>query len=322
MMRIAVAGTGHMALDVGAALAAAGLDVTFVGRSDERLADLERRVRRRLRATAPSSERSPGPVSYGLLGSRALEVDALLELTREDVPTKREILDALSPHLPPEALRLTGSSSILPSALGPGVVGFHPFQPQELTRLVEIVWPTPFPEASADRVRDLARTAGWRAIEEDEDRAFAVNRLLLPVQALAVQAVLDGWDPEAVDAATRSDLLPAGQLTMLDTIGLDVVLYAVRAYLDRSDPVAARSLAPLAAGVHALVAEGRRGRKGRSGFLRTCRQAVTTDLLSPDDLSLALHALFGWEGNLPAPPDVPPTVSPDTSPGAPGAARG
>jgi 3-hydroxyacyl-CoA dehydrogenase len=328
--RIVVAGSGKMARDVGMYFLGRGLPVTWLSRSRERLDDLVRWVRRQLRHREGAAE--PGFFVVGDPGVPRAEV--FIECINEDEGDKRALLLALDEVVPDDAVRVTSSSSIFPDALHARCAGLHFFYPVEMTGFVEAVFPPGYPEASRQRVLALLADTRLECIEEaGREEAFAVNRLLLPVQAEAMRAVIEGWDPRAVDEATVSPALPVGQLTLMDSIGLDVVAPAVGNFTSTSTSEgrlcaeAAAQYAPLRDGLARLLAAGKRGRKNRDGllvgaalpfertrdgapaelaarcqclFVNTCHHALERGLLTAAQLALALESLFGWDRGLEA----------------------
>jgi 3-hydroxyacyl-CoA dehydrogenase len=328
--QIVIAGSGKMARDVGMFFIGRGHPVAWLSRSADRLADLERWVRRQLRHLAAPAE----PVFFVVGDAGVPRADVFIECINEDEGDKRALLRALEDVVPADAVRVSSSSSIFPGALHDRCAGLHFFYPVELTGFVEAVFPPGFPEEGRRRLRALLADTRLECIEEEgREEAFAVNRLLLPVQAEAMRAVIEGWDPRAVDEATVSPVLPVGQLALMDSIGLDVVGPAVSNFTSTSTSTcrlgeeAAAQYAPLREGLARALALGKRGKKNRDGllmgaplpferthdgapaelaarcqclFVNTCHHALERGLLSEAQLALALEALFGWERGLEA----------------------
>jgi len=194
----------------------------------------------------------------------------------------------------------------------------HLFYPVELTRFAELVLPAGYPAPRRERLLDFVRRSGLDFLEQDACSAFAVNQLLLPLQAECLRSLRDGCPSAVLDDATVCPLLPVGQLSLLDAIGLDVALPAVRNYLDRMTPELERDLAPLRAGLETLVDLGKRGGKNGDGlccgaplpwpvdasrkvepamlrrlFLNACLHAVDRGLIGRAELDRVLGAVFG-----------------------------
>jgi len=239
-----------------------------VSGSAERLEALERRVRRIL-ALLSDPEGVEGSVSFLLQGSAVPpDVDVVFEATAESLEAKRQAWNAAAAAVSGGALRLTNSSSILPSAINGLTAGLHVFHPVELTGFAEIVVPDRCSAEKRDLVLALADRWGLTCAIQTEQNAFALNRLLLPLQVEVLRALMAGLPPVLVDGCSCSDMLPQGQLAMMDGVGLDVLHAAASNYVCRMPGEAAAEYAPLLDGIASLLAMGKRGRKNNDGLLR------------------------------------------------------
>ena len=187
----------------------------------------------------------------------------VVEAVAEDLDVKTEIHQLLSRVLEPEVLVATTTSSLPVSAIAAGsgrpdrFAGLHVFNPVEKMKLVELAFPA---EATADtrsRFHRLCDHLGKTAIEVPESPGFVVNRLLFPYLFHAVSlAERQGLRPEAVDTCMKLGAgHPMGPLELLDYVGLDV-----------SAAIAESIGVEVPERVHALIAEGRLGRKSKAGF--------------------------------------------------------
>ena len=316
--RILIVGSGKMARNVGLFLAGRGYATSWVSRDAARLGALESWARKRLRRFTPLGS-GPEAATFHRAGDSGLPAaDVVIEAVDEQAASKRQALAALPAALRAEALLVSLSSSILPGEIDAACAGLHVFYPVELTRLVELIVPAGYPAERHQRLRALADDLGLDAVEQDERSAFAVNQLLLPLQAECLRALADGCSPAELDQDTISALLPVGQLTLLDAVGLDVVLPAVRNYLGRMPAEQASDLMPLVTGLAELVELGKRGSKngdglcagkalpwpvvpgrrlgpelGRRLFLNGCARALDRGMLDRGALDRALAAVFG-----------------------------
>jgi 3-hydroxyacyl-CoA dehydrogenase len=325
--KVIIAGSGKMARDVGMFFLGRGHDVAWLSRDAARLDSLAAWVRKRIARLAGIVPCwSPGEPGFFVVGDPAIpDADVFIESINEELEEKRALLAALDRVIPPGAMRLTGSSSILPDAIHPACAGLHFFYPVELTGLVEAVFPDDYHGPDRERVIALLRRSELEHIEEAPAAAFSVNRLLLPVQNECFRALAAGVPAPEVDRASVSPVLPLGQLVLMDSIGLDVVYPAVKNFTMRVSPDLALQYAPLVDGLRSCLEMGKRGHKNHDGlmlgaplpwcghvacdeetrrnlgemlqalFVNTCFHAVEHRLLSPRDLELALCSLFGWD---------------------------
>lgn len=334
--QILIAGSGKMARDVGSFFLGRGHQVAWLSRDAGRLAKLERWVHKRIRRIESLREDLGGelgptgePSFFELGSSKIPRAEVFIECINEAEEDKRIVLEALDGVIPDDAIRVTNSSSIFPDALHAECAGLHFFYPVEMTGFVEAVFPEGFSEERRRRLLSLLEDTRLECIEEETDSAFAVNRLLLPVQAETMGMIIDGWNPRRVDEASSSPILPVGQLTLMDSIGLDVVYPAVCNFMGRMDDQVASLYEPLRDGLRQLLDLGKLGKKNKDGFLmgselpwsirdesegdleygivgdrlrclfvNTCFHAIERDLIASEKLTLALTALFGWEREL------------------------
>jgi len=173
------------------------------------------------------------------------------------------------------------------------------------------VTPVGLPESARAALSDFVARTGLKPIHQSEGTAFAVNRLLVPLQERCLELLRAGAPPDTVDEASRSRLLPIGQLTLLDAVGLDTAAAALAWY-------GVPSSSPLRAGLEELVRLGKLGQKNSDGlrcgrplpwshpqaatpsavdleriFSETCERFLAAGELSGADLQVALAGLFG-----------------------------
>ena len=322
-----VAGTGRMGLDSGLFFLRRGWRVTWLSGDPGRRDEFARRIARELRRL---EDADPGAARAGAAQVLLLDdpgdlaetgPDLFLEAVREDVVQKRSVFSHIAPLLAAQTPLATTSSSILPGEIHPRCLGAHCFFPLEITRLVEAVIPRDAGDREAAALLEILRGVGLHVIVQSPSNAFAVNRLLLPLQAEAVRALRAGWPAAVVDSASATPLAPYGQLALMDAVGLDVIAAAVANYCRRLPPGEAQDYAELGEILEALLASGKRGKKNRNGFLSgsplawvidgpspgeaaeladdfralaaiTCSRAIESGDIGLEDLRLAFSSLF------------------------------
>lgn len=268
--RLLLLGSGKMARNIGVFFLRKGWSVSWISRDPSRLAQLERAIEkhvRRLRRLEPGQAEK---IETRFFPPRAADIpkpDVVIESINESLEDKRGIVAALGGLITGDTLLLSNSSSIMPQEIHAGCMGVHFFYPVELTGFVEIIFPDHCPRAAREKTVELVMGCGFQAIVQSAKSAFAANRLLLPLQAEAFRLLRAGIRPEDVDEVSASDILFAGQLSMMDGIGLDVIHASVPNYLGRMPPEEAADYEPLKAGLAALVESGKRGGKNRDGLL-------------------------------------------------------
>ena len=275
--RVGVVGTGTMAGGIVEVFAKAGYDVTYVGRSQEKVdgvratiaKSLEKAIQRgRLEETARDG------VLARLTGSTRLddlaEVDIVVEAIAEDLTVKTALFENLDEICKPGAILATTTSSLPVIALAGAtrrpqdVIGMHFFNPAPVMKLVEVVSTVSTADEVAETVRALCASVGKVAVSCGDRAGFIVNALLFPYLNDAVKMLEAHYaSADDIDTAMKYGCaLPMGPFELLDVVGNDVSLAIQRElYLEFREPGFAP--APL---LEHLVTAGYLGRKTQRGF--------------------------------------------------------
>ena len=324
--RILIAGTGKTGHDIGRFLLKRGHAVTWLFRDGTHRARLEARLEKDLRRMARSGiDLSTDQAAVREYSAPELTPPQIfIESVSESIEAKQAVFKRVAHLLSNEVLLLSNSSSLLPSEIHPRCIGMHCFYPLELSGSVELVLPAACHPDMEARATELATTSGLTVIRQDSHNAFAVNRLLLALQAECLRALASGLAAEAVNEASASDLLPIGQLQLIDSIGLDTVGASVANYLRRMPTDSAADYRELDEGLRLLDGLGKQGKKNGNGFLlgtplpwnsmqpdpgdlhqrllylfiNSCYCFVETGAISRTDLDEALKAILGSQRQL------------------------
>jgi 3-hydroxybutyryl-CoA dehydrogenase len=239
LLRIGVIGAGQMGRGIAHVCALAGLDVTIADINPDALArakdgieaNLGRQVARgRIgeddKGAALSRIRTTSDL--GALGT----VDMAIEAATENEVIKRDVYKKLVPHLKPEALIATNTSSISITRLAaatdrPGkFIGMHFMNPVPVMTLVELIRGIATDEDTFAATRELAVKLGKTPVSAEDFPAFIVNRILMPMINEAVYTLYEGVGTvEAIDTAMKLGANhPMGPLELADFIGLDTCL--------------------------------------------------------------------------------------------------
>ncbi|MHB8991165.1 MAG: 3-hydroxyacyl-CoA dehydrogenase family protein [Chloroflexota bacterium] len=244
--RVAVIGSGLMAVGLVQILAQGGCHVYLVGRSEQSLRKCLGRVREGLAAFVRYGwldERQVDPVLGRIelttsLEKAAAESHFALETVVEDLGVKREIFRRLDRHAPAETILATNSSSLSVGDIAEAtrhperVVGSHFFYPAAVVPLVEVG----YGRVTSDRVVETT-VAFWKRCGKEPVvcrgnlKGYLVNRLQLALAREAISLVQNGVaGPRDVDRAIRLGFglrLPlTGILEQRDWAGLDTHLAA------------------------------------------------------------------------------------------------
>ncbi len=156
----------------------------------------------------------------------------MIEAATENEALKRDILKKLVPHLKPDALIATNTSSISITRLAAATdrpakfIGMHFMNPVPVMQLVELIRGIATDEPTFSAVQELTKTIGKTAAVAEDFPAFIVNRILLPMINEAVYTLYEGvGGVEAIDTALKLGANhPMGPLELADFIGLDTCL--------------------------------------------------------------------------------------------------
>ncbi len=160
------------------------------------------------------------------------DCDMVIEAATEKEAVKREIFKKLVPHLKPDAVVASNTSSISITRLAattdrPGkFIGMHFMNPVPVMTLVELIRGIATEEATFQSVRELAVKLGKTPVAAEDFPAFIVNRILLPMINEAVYTLYEGvGSVEAIDTAMKLGANhPMGPFELADFIGLDTCL--------------------------------------------------------------------------------------------------
>lgn len=256
-----------------------------------------------------------------LYSSNIPEPDIIIESSRESLKEKQLIFDSLNYLITDRTLLLSNSSSILPDAIHPHCLGAHFFYPLELTNIVELISCKGRDHDHYQRSLQFLKRNGLDVIEQDQHSAFLINRLLLPLQALCFQALKNGFAPGDVEAASKSELISFGQLSLMDFIGLDIIHAAATNYQHCHTDLLNPDYDGLITALEILLRRNKLGAKNKDGLLLGKQlpwpqkektkeelrklhkqfkkllydgylQAIKQDMISTKDLHLALDGIF------------------------------
>ncbi len=274
---VGVVGTGTMATGIIEVFAKGGFPVTYVARSDAKVAavrstiekSLDKAIQRGKLDEAAKDEalgRLRGTTSLDDLG----EVDLVVEAIVEDVKVKSVLFENLDEICKQGAILATTTSSLPVISLASAtsrpqdVVGLHFFNPAPVMKLVEVVSTVSTSDEVSETSRALCATLGKVAVSCGDRAGFIVNALLFPYLNDAVRMLEAHYaSSDDIDAAMKYGCaLPMGPFELLDVVGNDVSLAIQRElYLEFREPGFAP--APL---LEHLVTAGYLGRKTGKGF--------------------------------------------------------
>ena len=239
LRRIGIIGAGQMGGGIAHVCALAGIDVVVTDINEEALQRGRQAIERNLgrqvaRGTIREEDKAAAlaRIHMGLDYALFADCDMVIEAATEKEEIKREIFKKLMPHLKPDALIATNTSSISITRLAsatdrPGkFIGMHFMNPVPAMSLVELIRGIATDEETFAATRELALKLGKTPVAAEDFPAFIVNRILLPMINEAVYTLYEGvGSVEAIDTAMKLGANhPMGPLELADFIGLDTCL--------------------------------------------------------------------------------------------------
>jgi len=237
--KVGVIGAGQMGNGIAQVCAEAGFEVGLTDVSKERiqagLATINGNMARRVKSGKMTEADREGALSrivqvpaYDGFG----DYDLVIESAVEDEQIKRKIYQALCPHLKPDALVGTNTSSISITRLAAATdrpekfMGIHFMNPVPVMELVELIRGIATDEPTFASVKEFVLKLHKTIAVAEDFPAFIVNRILLPMINEAIYTLYEGvGGVEAIDTAMKLGARhPMGPLELADFIGLDTCL--------------------------------------------------------------------------------------------------
>lgn len=236
---VGVIGAGQMGNGIAHVLALAGYEVRLNDISQDSLdaavaritKNMERQVTRDL-ISAQEMADAMGRISTTLKLPDLGPTDLVIEAATENEALKKQIFDTLLPHLSPDTILTSNTSSISITRLASGTdrperfMGFHFMNPVPLMKLVELIRGIATDEPTYQACLSVVEKLGKTAASAEDYPAFIVNRILIPMINEACYALYEGvGSVSSIDASMKLGANhPMGPLELGDFIGLDTCL--------------------------------------------------------------------------------------------------
>ena len=236
---IGIIGAGQMGNGIAHVAAAAGFDIRLHDIAEERikaaLATIDGNMARQVSKGALAEDERRAAIAriQPAIGLADLGgCDLVIEAATENEEVKRKIFTAVCPHLRPDAILASNTSSISITRLAAATdrpehfIGIHFMNPVPLMQLVELIRGIATDDGTFERAKNLVGSLHKTVSVSEDFPAFIVNRILLPMINEAIYTLYEGvGSVEAIDTAMRLGANhPMGPLQLADFIGLDTCL--------------------------------------------------------------------------------------------------
>ena len=245
---VAVIGAGQMGAGIAHAVSLGGYSVRLYDVNAQRLplaqgeiaASLARHTGRGLIAQADADAALKRITAVTTIADAVTGADLVIEAALEDEAVKKGVYAQVIPHLGPQTLLASNTSSISITRLASATdrpdrfVGLHFMKPAPVMKLVEIIRGIATSAETQSAAVAFAESLGKTTTDAEDFPAFIVNRILVPMMNEAIFALYEGvGNVASIDKALRLGANhPMGPLELADFMGLDVVLAIMNVLYD------------------------------------------------------------------------------------------
>ncbi len=236
---VGVIGAGQMGNGIAHVLSQSGYSVLLNDVNQDALERAVQRVRknmdRQLRSGKISEDEinaAMGRIKTTLDLAELGTSDLIIEAATEDESVKQKIFDSVLPHLKPETILTSNTSSISITRLASRTdrpekfMGFHFMNPVPVMQLVELIRGIATDQDTYNSCLEVVNSLGKTAASAEDFPAFIVNRILMPMINEAVYTLYEGvGSVQSIDQSMKLGANhPMGPLELADFIGLDTCL--------------------------------------------------------------------------------------------------
>jgi 3-hydroxybutyryl-CoA dehydrogenase len=236
---VGIVGAGQMGNGIAHVFALAGYDVLLNDINPDSLKkaletvdrNLERQVARG-KISAETKAEALARISTTTVLAELGPTDLVIEAATENETVKQKIFDGLLPHLKPETILTSNTSSISITRLASRTdrpekfMGFHFMNPVPVMQLVELIRGIATDRPTYETLVGVVEKLGKTAASAEDFPAFIVNRILMPMINEAVYTLYEGvGSVKSIDESLKLGANhPMGPLELADFIGLDTCL--------------------------------------------------------------------------------------------------
>ncbi|MEJ6399307.1 3-hydroxybutyryl-CoA dehydrogenase [Yoonia sp. 208BN28-4] len=277
IQQVGIVGAGQMGNGIAHVFALAGFDVKMTDISADALtaavALIDRNMTRQADKGLISQDDKSDAMKRITTTQTLIELgpsDLIIEAATERETIKTAIFEDLVPHLTPDTILTSNTSSISITRLAARTdrpekfMGFHFMNPVPIMQLVELIRGIATDEATFKACHGVVDKLGKTASTSEDFPAFIVNRILMPMINEAIYTLYEGvGSVKSIDTSLKLGANhPMGPLELADFIGLDTCLAIMNVLHDGLADTKYRPCPLLTKYVEA----GWLGRKSKRGF--------------------------------------------------------
>ena len=236
---VGVIGAGQMGNGIAHVFALAGYDVLMNDVNpeamDKALSTIDRNLDRQVSRGKISAEDKVAAMARIRTTTNIQDIaqtDLVIEAATEREDIKNKIFASVVPHLKPDTILTSNTSSISITRLASRTdrpekfMGFHFMNPVPVMQLVELIRGIATDEATYKALHEVVEKLGKTSASAEDFPAFIVNRILMPMINEAVYTLYEGvGSVKSIDESMKLGANhPMGPLELADFIGLDTCL--------------------------------------------------------------------------------------------------
>jgi 3-hydroxyacyl-CoA dehydrogenase/enoyl-CoA hydratase/3-hydroxybutyryl-CoA epimerase len=161
--------------------------------------------------------------------SAAAGADLVIEAVFEDPGVKAQVMAEIEPHLAPDALLGSNTSTLPITSLAENVsrpadfIGLHFFSPVDKMPLLEIIKGAKTSEAAVYRALDLAKQIGKTPIVVNDSRGFFTSRVIGTFINEGISMLAEGIPAPTIEQASSQAGYPAPVLQLSDELNMKLM---------------------------------------------------------------------------------------------------
>ena len=239
IQKIGVVGAGQMGNGIAHVMALAGYEVLLTDINQDALDAAMDLMRRNMDRQVSREKISQAAMDDALarIGTTLTltdlgRTDLVIEAATERETVKQAIFEDLLPHLKPDTILTSNTSSISITRLASRTdrpekfMGFHFMNPVPVMQLVELIRGIATDKPTYESCLAVVEKLGKTAASAEDFPGFIVNRILMPMINEAVYTLYEGvGNVNSIDQSMKLGANhPMGPLELADFIGLDTCL--------------------------------------------------------------------------------------------------
>jgi 3-hydroxyacyl-CoA dehydrogenase/enoyl-CoA hydratase/3-hydroxybutyryl-CoA epimerase len=196
--------------------------------------------------------------------------DLVIEAVFEDPALKEKVFAEILPHVNPDALLCSNTSTLPITELATGVdrpadfIGLHFFSPVDKMPLVEIIKGEQTSDVALAKAYDVVQQIKKTPIVVNDSRGFYTSRVIGFMVNEGMAMLAEGVHPYSIERATTQAGYPAPVLQLSDELNLELMAKIAKATKDAGG--ASYVGHPGSAVVDTMLEAGRAGRLRGAGF--------------------------------------------------------